>query len=110
VFFSYSFASSDEDVAVAISRVFERADLREFEIDEGLPTVRPSILVADARCLTHFWLTRGTAFAAEQWSEDRVQAVMASQLQSHLRAAEAERISWWVRLVRTMRRLLFRKG
>jgi hypothetical protein len=40
VFFSYSFASNDEDVAIAVSRVFERPDLREFE-----PNVR------DARAL-----------------------------------------------------------
>src|SRR5690242_3065825 len=54
------------------------ADQHSLEINEGRPTVKPSILVADAACLSHFWLTDGRMVAAEEWSAAKVKRVMAA--------------------------------
>jgi hypothetical protein len=69
--------------------------------------VRPSILAADATCLTHFWLTDGRVVAAEQWSAAEVQDVMTAQLHRHLQGAEGKSLPRWMRTLRLIRRLLF---
>jgi hypothetical protein len=82
------------------------ADQHALEVRRGRPTVTPSILVADARCLSHFWLTDGRVIGAEKWSAAEVQDVMAAQLERHLEAATVHPLPWWRRTLRAVRRLL----
>jgi hypothetical protein len=81
-------------------------DQHSLELDEGRPTVCPSILVADAPCLSHFWIKRGEVVWAEHWSKARVQRVMDAQLRRHLRPERDSRsiasrfFAWLKRLVK----------
>jgi hypothetical protein len=86
------------------------AEQHSLEIDDGRPTVRPSILAADAGCLSHFWLTRGRVTGAEQWSVTEVKQVMNAQLHQHLERTSAKHLPWWMRVIRAIRRLLLGSG
>lgn len=69
-------------------------DQHQLEIEDGLPTVTPSILVADAPCLSHFFIRRGRVDWAQRWSKKTVDAVMKSQIRGHVardRRREANR-------------------
>lgn len=59
-------------------------DQHQLEIECGLPTVKPSILVADAPCLSHFFIRRGRVDWAQQWSKKTVDEVMKSQIRGHV--------------------------
>ena len=59
-------------------------DQHQLVIEEGLPTVTPSILVSDAPCLSHFFINRGRVEWAQQWSKKTVDRVMQSQLRRHI--------------------------
>ena len=85
------------------------ADQHSLVVRDSLPTVRPSILVADAPCLSHFWLTNGNVSSAEKWSKDEVNDVMAAQLQRHLEGTGVpQRTSFWRRILGHLRRLFDR--
>lgn len=56
----------------------------QLEIVDGLPSVDPSILVADAPCLSHFYITNGRVEWAQQWSKKTVDRVMQSQVRRHV--------------------------
>lgn len=73
-------------------------DQHSLKIEGGRPTVHPSILVADAPCLSHFWLRRGSVSYAQQWSQAEVDKVMAAQLRRHLQKAASQKVSWWRKL------------
>lgn len=60
-------------------------DQHAVAFEDGLPTVCPSILVADAPCLSHFWIRRGETVWDEQWSKSRVERIMAAQIKRHLK-------------------------
>jgi Family of unknown function (DUF6527) len=72
-------------------------DQHSLEIEGGLPTVSPSILAADAACLSHFWLNKGQAVYAEQWSQAKVKRVMSAQLLRHLKAEKYRKPVGWHR-------------
>jgi hypothetical protein len=59
-------------------------DQHKVKIEGGLPTVSPSILVSDAPCLSHFFITRGKVDWAEKWSKKTVDKVMQSQIRRHV--------------------------
>lgn len=59
-------------------------DQHHLVMEDGLPTVTPSILVADAPCLSHFYIRRGRVEWAQQWSKKTVDRVMQSQVHRHL--------------------------
>lgn len=59
-------------------------DQHQLVIENGLPTVSPSILVADAPCLSHFFIERGRVQWAQQWSKKTVDRVMRSQMRHHI--------------------------
>jgi hypothetical protein len=59
-------------------------DQHQLDLEEGLPTVSPSILVSDAPCLSHFFIRRGQVQWAEQWSKKTVDKVMQSQVRRHV--------------------------
>ena len=59
-------------------------DQHRLVIEGGLPTVTPSILVSDAPCLSHFYVSRGHVQWAQQWSKQTVDQVMQSQVRRHV--------------------------
>ncbi len=59
-------------------------DQHRLVIEEGLPTVKPSILVSDAPCLSHFFIKRGQVEWAQQWSKEEVDRVMQYQIRRHV--------------------------
>lgn len=59
-------------------------DQHHLDIEGGLPTVTPSILVSDAPCLSHFFIRRGRVEWAQQWSQHTVDRVMQSQVRRHV--------------------------
>jgi hypothetical protein len=59
-------------------------DQHELKVEGGHPTVIPSILVSDASCLSHFFITRGKVDWAEKWSKATVERVMQSQIRRHV--------------------------
>jgi hypothetical protein len=59
-------------------------DQHHLVMDDGLPTVTPSILVADAPCWSHFCIRRGQVEWAQQWSKKTVDRVMQSQVRRHV--------------------------
>ena len=73
-------------------------DQHSLKIEDGLPTVSPSILAADSPCLSHFWLKRGRVVFAEKWSQVQVEKVMSAQLSRHLHSdRRARSLPWWRR-------------
>jgi hypothetical protein len=79
-------------------------DQHALEIRNGLPTVCPSILVADAACLSHFWIREGQVIWDEQWSKTKVDRVMAAQLKRHM-AGNRESQTLWEKFARWVRSL-----
>lgn len=59
-------------------------DQHHLDIEGGLPSVTPSILVSDAPCLSHFFIRRGRVEWAQQWSQQTVDRVMQSQVRRHV--------------------------
>lgn len=81
-------------------------DQHHLDIEDGLPTVKPSILVSDAPCLSHFFICRGLVQWAEQWSQETVDRVMQSQVRRHVEQdrmpkPRPSRIRRWVDWVRS---------
>lgn len=59
-------------------------DQHQLVIEDGLPTVSPSILVSDAPCVSHFFIRKGQVQWSEQWSKSTVDRVMQAQVRWHL--------------------------
>ncbi|PWF49393.1 DUF6527 family protein [Massilia glaciei] len=59
-------------------------DQHQLIVEEGLPTITPSILVSDAPCLSHFFVRCGEVEWAQQWSKKMVDNVMQSQVRRHV--------------------------
>jgi hypothetical protein len=59
-------------------------DQHQLQVEDGLPTITPSILVSDAPCLSHFFVQRGEVIWAQQWSKKTVDNVMQSQVRRHV--------------------------
>lgn len=59
-------------------------DQHQLVIEDGLPSVTPSILVSDAPCLSHFFIRRGQVEWAQHWSKKTVDRVMQSQVRRHV--------------------------
>jgi hypothetical protein len=59
-------------------------DQHHLVIEGGLPTITPSILVSDAPCLSHFFISKGRVEWARQWSKKTVDSVMQSQVRRHV--------------------------
>lgn len=68
-------------------------DQHQLIIERGLPTVTPSILVADAPCLSHFYIQKGQVQWAAQWSKRTVDRVMQSQVRRHVQQDQNRRRS-----------------
>lgn len=59
-------------------------DQHALAIENGLPTITPSILVSDAPCLSHFHIRSGRVIWADQWSKETVDRVMQFQVRRHV--------------------------
>lgn len=59
-------------------------DQHQLVIENGRPTIDPSILVSDAPCLSHFFIRKGKVEWAQHWSKERVDRVMQAQVRHHL--------------------------
>ena len=59
-------------------------DQHHLIIENGLPTITPSILVSDAPCLSHFFIWKGEVEWAQHWSKKSVDKVMQSQQRRHV--------------------------
>lgn len=59
-------------------------DQHELVVEDGRPTISPSILVSDAPCLSHYFIRRGKVEWAQQWSKKTVDRVMKSQVRRHV--------------------------
>lgn len=80
-------------------------DQHRLAIEHGWPTVTPSILVADAPCLSHFFITAGQVTWAQQWSQDTVDNVMKNQIQAHVQRDRRPVVqpSFWERFIAWVR-------
>jgi len=66
-------------------------DQHHLVIEDGLPSITPSILVSDAPCLSHFFIRRGRVAWAEQWSKKKVDHVMQYQVSRHVEQDRSRR-------------------
>lgn len=65
--------------------------------DRGSVTVRPSILVADGACLSHYFITAGEVEWSYSFSSAQARNVMQRQVARHVEA-DTKPVSKWVRL------------
>lgn len=65
-------------------------------VERSVPSITPSILVADAPCHSHFFITDGEVEWLRAFSPSQAEAVMRSQVARHVSADRASR-SWWER-------------
>lgn len=65
--------------------------------DRGSVTVRPSILVADGACLSHYFITSGEVEWSYAFTSARARNVMQRQVARHVEA-DTKTVSTWVRL------------
>jgi hypothetical protein len=72
-------------------------------VDGDVPTITPSILVADAPCGSHYYITDGKVDWWPAMSQAQATEVMRRQVARHVLADMASR-SWWERF----RRWVFR--
>jgi hypothetical protein len=71
----------------------------------GFATVRPSIGVFDAPCLSHFFVTAGDVEWLDAFSQPSAAAIMQRQIARHV-GFETKRATWFQRLVQRVRKLL----
>lgn len=79
-------------------------DGHRISVEGSLPSITPSILVADAPCHSHFFITCGQVKWLQAFSPSQAEAVMQRQVARHVSADRASR-SWWERGRRTMLRV-----
>jgi hypothetical protein len=65
--------------------------------DRGSVTVRPSILVADGACLSHYFITAGEVEWSSAFSSAQARNVMQRQIERHVEA-DTKAVAIWVRL------------
>lgn len=85
-------------------------DGHRISVDGNVPSVTPSILVADAPCHSHFYITDGEVDWYPALSPNQAAAVMQRQVTRHVSADRASRSWWeWARraLLRTVRKALW---
>lgn len=71
-------------------------DGHRISVEGSAPSITPSILVADAPCHSHFFITDGAVEWLTAFSPSQTEAVMRKQVARHVSADRASR-SWWER-------------
>lgn len=71
-------------------------DSHRISVAGSVPSITPSILVADARCHSHFFITDGEVEWLPAYSRSQAETVMRRQVARHVSADRASR-SWWER-------------
>lgn len=79
-------------------------DGHRISVEGSVPSITPSILVADAPCHSHFFITYGQVEWLQAFSPSQAEAVMQRQVARHVSADRASR-SWWERGRRTVLRV-----
>jgi hypothetical protein len=77
--------------------------------DSGSVTVRPSILVADGACLSHYFITAGEVEWSYAFSSAQARNVMQRQVARHVEA-DTKAVSTWVRLWNRVKRFAYSIG
>ena len=67
------------------------------------PSITPSILVADAPCHSHYFITNGEVEWLRAFSPSQAEATMRKQVARHVASDRASR-SWWERTRRVIAR------
>jgi hypothetical protein len=73
--------------------------------DRGSVTVRPSILVADGACLSHYFITAGEVEWSYAFSSAQARNVMQRQVARHIEA-DTKPVSTWARLRNAVKRFV----
>jgi hypothetical protein len=76
-------------------------DGHQISSDDNIPTITPSILVADAPCRSHYFITNGDVEWLPAFSSSEAESVMRLQIARHVAADRASR-SRWERFRRTV--------
>lgn len=74
-------------------------------IQRGSVTVRPSILVADGACLSHYFITAGEVEWSYAISSAQAQNIMQRQVARHVEA-DIKTVPTWARLRNAVRKLV----
>lgn len=69
-------------------------DGHRFSVEGSLPSISPSILVADAPCRSHFFISDGQVDWLRAFSPKQAEAVMHRQVARHVLVDRSSR-SWW---------------
>ncbi len=69
-------------------------DGHQISVESGVPTISPSILVADAPCHSHYYITEGAIDWCRPMSPNHAAAVMSRQVGRHVSADLATRTAW----------------
>lgn len=81
-------------------------DSHRISSDGGSVTVRPSILVADGACLSHYFITSGEVEWSYPFSSAQARSVMQRQVARHVNA-DAQAVSAWGRLWNEVKRVAY---
>lgn len=76
-------------------------DGHQISSEDSIPTIRPSILVADAPCRSHYFITNGDVEWLPAFSPSQAESVMRLQIARHVVADRVSR-SRWERFRRTV--------
>jgi hypothetical protein len=79
-------------------------DSHRISSEGGAVTVRPSILVADGACLSHYVITAGEVEWSSTFTSAQARSVMQRQVARHIEA-DTRAAPTWVRLWRRLKRL-----
>lgn len=71
-------------------------DGHRISVEGSVPSITPSILVADAACHSHYFITDGEVEWLQAFSPSQAEALMRQQVVRHVSADRAGR-SWWER-------------
>lgn len=69
-------------------------DGHRISVDAGVPTISPSILVADAPCHSHYYITAGEVDWYPAMSPNQAAAVMLRQVARHVSSDLGSRSVW----------------
>ncbi len=79
-------------------------DGHRISVEGSVPSISPSILVADAPCYSHYFITDGEVERLPAFSPTQAEALMRHQVARHVSADQASRL-WWERARRAVLRV-----
>lgn len=82
-------------------------DGHRISVQRAVPSITPSILIADAPCHSHYFITNGKVKLLRAFTQGQAEALMRRQVARHVSTDRAGR-SWWERRRRAMIRAIGR--